>query len=109
MNKIPLNNYHFKKLLNLQIKKYENNTIRHMNNIIKNNNNKDFKNFIKDQHKVLTNINNEQTNKIIEYQHKVLTNKIIDFHNNRANFIATMIICGVWGCICANIVIDYSK
>ena len=32
MNKI--NNYHFKKLLNLQIKKYENNTIRYMNNII---------------------------------------------------------------------------
>jgi hypothetical protein len=86
MNK--MNNYHFKKLLNLQIKKYENNTIRYMNNIIKNNNNNnnnnnnDFKNFIKDQHKVLTKINIDQTN------------KIIDYHNNSKSYYTSMILFG---------------
>jgi hypothetical protein len=88
MNKI--NNYHFKKLLNLQIKKYENNTIRYMNN-------KDFNNFIKNQHKVLTKINIEQTN------------KIIDFHKNRTNYFTNIMVCGVWGCIFGNIAFDYLK
>ena len=93
MNKI--NNYHFKKLLNLQIKKYENNTIRYMNNIIKNNNNNDFKNFIKDQHEVLTKINIEQSN------------KILDYHKNRANFVINSLLFGLFGCFIGNIVSNY--
>ena len=93
MNKI--NNYHFKKLLNLQIKKYENNTIRYMNNIIKNNNNNDFKNFIKDQHEVLTKINIEQSN------------KILDYHKNRANFVSNSLLFGLFGCFMGNIVSNY--
>ncbi len=96
MNKIPINNYHLKKLFNVQIKKYENNTIRYMNNIIKKNNNKDFKNFIKDQHKVLTKINIEQNN------------KIIDFHKNRANYFTNIMLCGVMGCIFGNIAFHLS-
>jgi ABC-type oligopeptide transport system substrate-binding subunit len=88
MNKI--NNYHFKKLLNLQIKKYENNTIRYMNN-------KDFKNFIKNQHKVLTKINIEQTN------------KIIDFHKNRTNYFTYIMLGGFLGCILGNIEAYYLK